>query len=184
MLGFDRERLDKAESANRLAELDILNARTSDLGKIRASELTAGQLIILADVVNAVRDLTSLPEPGNDVSAEDVRDYFAPPSSSERRGGFDPDESAAYRSAKAAYDSLTDEEKAELADRLRSIFSSKIPDDTTFDTVNGPVKFSDVPKGGEELSNWLDQNCTCDEHERKRERVVSSAADSEPGMYL
>jgi hypothetical protein len=184
MLGFDRERLDKAESANRLAELDILNARTSDLGKIRASELTAGQLIILADVVNAVRDLTSLPEPDADVpSAEDVRDYFAPPSSSERRGGFGTDETAAYRSAKAAYDSLTDEEKAELADRLRSIFSSKIPDDTSFDTVNGPVKFSDVPKGGEELSKWLDQNCTCDEHERKRERVVS-AADSEPGMYL
>lgn len=77
-----------------------------------------------------------------------------------------------------------DEPTIDLSDpqKIREFFAKKMMSpDTEIQTVNGPVRYRDVPKdeSGDVPDEWLDENCTCDDHEGKR-----IARDTATGMYL
>lgn len=53
--------------------------------------------------------------------------------------------------------------------------------DDLVQTVNGPMKWSDVPKGadGVPTSEWVDANCMCEEHVKKREAKKSKGGPND-----
>lgn len=48
-------------------------------------------------------------------------------------------------------------------------------------TVNGPMRWADVPKGadGNPTTEWVDANCMCEEHVKKREAKKSKGGPND-----
>ena len=82
--------------------------------------------------------------------------------------------------------------REEALAKLRQLLTGNIPDDAPIETVNGTIRFGDIPRteDGNVNETWLDANCTCDEHEAKRIEADKAAgkpyADDEiaSGLYL
>lgn len=145
----DRSRLDDLRDRAELDILEIDNRKTTDLLDLTTQELTIGQIIRLADLVNAVDDLQ--------------RAVKGAPSTStgvETRYSGEAEQSAA----------------AAKADALAKLFQDQL-----VQTVNGPVPWSDIPVDEDGIipNSWVDENCPCAEHAKKRTEKESRA-----GNYL
>lgn len=170
------DRLSKLEAEARLADLEIERTKIKDLASLDVQNMTAGEIITLANVIEAIRVITSQRElqPAQYVS----------PSTSERRGGFGLDS--------GEQDAEQEARREEALAKLRQLLTGNIPDDAPIETVNGTIRFGDIPRteDGNVNETWLDANCTCDEHEAKRIEADKAAgkpyADDEiaSGLYL
>lgn len=156
---FDSSRLNSLREKAELADLEILTLKPSELTKLNPASLTVGQIITLADVIDAMDTVSTK---AATLRTTDTTDVYAPPSRAERRSGGD---------------------KAKAVQDMISILTGKIPDDFPVPTVGGPVKYADIPKDeqGNVPDSWLDENCTCTDHEQKR--IDADKADG-AGLYL
>lgn len=160
------DRLADLENEARLADLEIERTPLKDVGNLDIQNMTAGEIITLANVMEAVRVLSDTLKPSTSVPAK-----YASPATSERRGGdYDDDE--------------------EAMDKLRAYLTERLSEEPTVPTVSGPVKLSDVPRdeNGAVIKEWLEANCTCDDHERKRIEADRQKSIGDPsiaaGLYL
>jgi hypothetical protein len=162
----DRNRLTELRDSVELAELEILSMSPSDFAKINAANLTAGQIITLASLVDAFSSIRSFQSvtPGSDV-------YPSPATSEQRSGLFSGSAGSPTRE--------------EVKERVLALLAGKFAPDQEISTVNGPVRYADVPKdeNGDVPAEWVDANCTCDEHERKRIEADRNAAEADPFAY-
>jgi hypothetical protein len=170
----DRNRLAELRDQAELADLEIETMTASDFGKLNAATLTAGQIITLASLIEAFNTIRNA-APGL------TGDIYATPATSERRSG-----------PFSAYSDEADEAKrAEVKERLLNLLAGRFEPDQKIDTVNGPMRYADLPKddNGNLPADWIEANCTCDEHERKRIEADRQSADIDPfafrpGNYL
>jgi hypothetical protein len=181
----DFDRLTELEATARLNDAVIETTKLTDLPNILNSDLTAGEVITLANVIEAIR---SISEAGDTLAPSKLR---APSRDTE----FRRTETNYLTPADVAQAYGTEEqEKSAAMTRLSALMSDLIPPDYEVPTVNGPVAFADIPKNddGSVPKAWIDENCTCDEHEKGRiasDDAVPPAATGDDdsiarGMYL
>lgn len=199
-MGFfsDRAQLDSLDAENRLRDARIEATRVKDMATLDVENMTIGEVITLANAIEAIRSITS------DSGLKDVvQSTYTPPARAEKR--FATDESVPFVAASGSYPSRSDagypfsatpaesddEEAAReaLYARLSALLSDVIPDDYEVNTVGGPVRFSDIPRdaNGVPDSAWVEANCTCEDHERKRidaDRTTLVDEGSGSGLYL
>lgn len=154
------DRLAALEAEARLADLEIERTPIKDLPQLDIPNMTAGEIITLANVIDAIRVLTREYD-------DDTPPLFASSATAERRGGED----------------VTNAE-AERANQLRNLLAPA--DEMIVDTVSGPIPYADVPRDDDGRVNqeWLARECTCDDHEKRRIEADQGANESPPGMYL
>lgn len=189
---------------NRLRDARLESTKVKEITSLDPADMTVGELITLANAVEAIRALTDFAE-GARVSQgpSGLLPEYTPAYGAEKRGaapGYFEATNAGderYRDVYAEDQAVTAEERDKreaAAQRLISLLSGTIPDEYEVPTVNGPVRYSDVPKtpDGRPEPAWIDANCTCDDHERKRieadqPKIGSADLDGKPipsGMYL
>lgn len=79
-----------------------------------------------------------------------------------------------------------DDKLSDAAQQLLAALAKAIPDDREVPTVGGTVKWADIPKDedGIPIESWVDEYCTCDDHEAKRVAKNTGGYDQPSGMYL
>ncbi len=163
----DYARLSVREADARNKELDIELLPVRDISTLDFESLTVGQLVKLADVIEAfgiihdaptILGTSAVPRPASSPT------MYAPPSAAERR---------------SSGDDAADEREAR--ERLAMLIDALIDPDKDVQTANGPIKYRDIPRDddGRPLDSWVDENCMCDEHKNKRED-----AENQSGLYL
>lgn len=166
----DYSRMSDLENASRLADLEIERTPLKDVGNLDIANMTAGEIVTLANVMEAVHVLT-------DAFKRDAQEYAGySPATSERRsqtfdnraGRFAPNGGgASYYDRPASGDNESEESLRKLREYLTERLSEAPP---MVNTVSGPIKVTDIPRteDGQIVAGWLEENCTCDDHEKQR----------------
>lgn len=188
----DTARLADLRDEAELAELEIKTLTAKDFATLDSSKLTAGQIIVLADLIDAFTVIRGgIAGRVSDAVASSVPsyegDYYASPLTSETRSDF----ASATASYASEPDQSTESRREEMLARIKALLSGSVPPDTQIQTVGGPVRYADIPKDedGKPSESWVEANCTCDDHERKRIEADRNSADVDPfafapGQYL
>jgi hypothetical protein len=152
----DLDRLAELETQARLADAVIERTKVADLASLDFEQMTVGEVITLANAVEAIRSLTEADKELK--AAEDAPNSYPGGPTTERRD-----------------DALR---------RLSGMIGDLIPPDSEVETVNGPIKYGDIPKDedGALLPGWLAANCTCPEHRAARNNPSDSTIAR--GLYL
>lgn len=189
----DRNRLAELRDQAELADLEIETMTASDFHKLDAKTLTAGQIITLANLIEAFNTIRSAVPTDLTVSGSYPEDVYASPAASERRS--DGPFSGLNYGVQSRYNDEADQSDAakreEVKARLLALLTGSFSPDQEIASVNGPIRYGDIPKDdkGNIPRDWIDANCTCDEHERKRIESDKAAEDVDPfafrpGNYL
>lgn len=173
---------------NRLRDARIESTPVKDLPSLNVADMTIGEVITLANAIEAIRAITDY---SRSMSVPDEAERPTP-SPYASGGGFAPE-----TRSQSAFSTVpvTDEDQADngAAARLLSLLSGVVPQDYEVNTVNGPIKYSEIPRLGDGNMDpaWIDENCTCEDHERKRikrDQIGAAENDGVPltsgGMYL
>jgi hypothetical protein len=179
-----RTDIDKLEAQNRYNDAVIEATKVQDLASLDIANMTVGEIITLANAIEAIRVLTSDRDAADKPASvlAPVNSGVSPLTFAEKREyGYEPRRNPyADKPDKAADDAL----RARVAQML----SDAIPADYEVPTVNGPIRYGDIPKGpdGLPVAGWIDANCACAEHEaaRKSTAPADEAATGPTGMYV
>lgn len=158
----DYSRMSELENASRLADLEIERTPLRDVGKLDIANMTAGEIVTLANVMEAVHVLT-------DAFKRDAQEYEKAyagysPATSERRSGYN-------YATQAEAGPPSDDESAAAIRKLREYLTERLSEAPPMvNTVGGPIKVTDIPRDedGQIVPGWLEANCTCDDHEKQR----------------
>jgi hypothetical protein len=182
-------RMSELESRARLADLEIERTKLRDIGKLDIANMTAGEIVTLANVMEAVHVLT-------DAIKRDAQESpygrYATPSTSERRTFPFDSSTGAYKPTGAAYygDIPAGDDSEGLAKLREAILARLAENGAQVNTVSGPISVADVPRdeNGRVNEDWLNANCTCDDHERMRIEADRKKDTGDPsiaaGLYL
>lgn len=176
------DRLADLENRARLADLEIERTPLKDIAKLDVTNMTAGEVVTLANVMEAVQLLANAVKRDEQ---ERYSDKYATPATSERRSAYN------YATQADAAQS-SDKESAEALRKLRAYLTERLskPQESMVETVNGPIKVSDMPRGldGDVDRAWLEANCVCDDHEQMRIDADKAKTIGDPsiaaGLYL
>jgi hypothetical protein len=175
----DEKRLEDLRAQNELAELEILTLTPDDVSSLDPEYLTISQLLVIGDLFTTLNALSSYKR---QQTARRVSDVLASANNAERRTVYpgaatvSPDASGSIVGPEADDDS-DDESDPEGEAALRALFASLLnPAAEMVNTVNGPMPFADIPRdeNGVVTDEWIDENCTCDDHTQKRENGYAS----------
>lgn len=170
----DLDRLAELETQARLADAVIETTKVSDLPALDYSNMTVGEIITLANAVEAIRSITDAEDALSDAArlTAPAPESYPGGYATERRGG----------SPESSYD--------QAIRKMSKMVGDLIPPDYEVNTVGGPVKYRDIPKDrdGALLAGWLADNCTCESHENERIAKDQHSASGDDriarGLYL
>jgi hypothetical protein len=213
---MNTSRLADLRDRNEYDELVILTSKPSDLPALfEAGDLTVSQFLIVGELMSAMGNVQNVARQTqarerikallsrlNDSGERPEPNGVYPFGQTETRNSDpfaddDDDESENNDPFGLTPEARSDGEESAGVSAFRKLFEPGGPlsSDPDVQTVNGPVRLSEVPKdaNGQIDPEWIEANCNCEDHQERRAQAAERARGGfreeypeadRPGLYV